>query len=89
MPAYEFDLVNQITGEVIHTIPVVLPVDERNALVCKRREIPRSLVVAGSSTGNNQSAEVLNGYYQKELQEGSRFKSSFTKDQIKKAWSTP
>jgi hypothetical protein len=37
----------------------------------------------------DQKDQVLTGYYREECQKGSRFRSKFSKAQIKRAWEKP
>lgn len=43
----------------------------------------------GRQRSSDQRAEVLRGYYRKELQEGARFRSRFSKAKIKAVWDRP
>jgi|10_taG_2_1085330.scaffolds.fasta_scaffold01699_4 hypothetical protein len=53
-----------------------------------RVEAPQPIAFTGNA-GNPTSMKdgVMRGYYQEECKNGSRWKSDFSKKQIKKAWS--
>lgn len=90
MPAYTFDIKNRRTGETLGELTLNLPIIDRGEIECVRRTVPERLRVTGSAKGvPTQSEAQLAGYYRKEEREGSRFKSEFTKAEIKKAWATP
>lgn len=87
MPIYEYV---GVTGE---RMLLRCPVAERNMLVydtngrvMQRQEIPSRLAVIGMKPKRTQGDDVLKGYYRKECEQGSRFKSEFSKKQIKEIW---
>jgi hypothetical protein len=90
MPAYDFELIHKDTGAVIATVPLILPVNDRDAVVLQRRTVPDSVLIAGAAANpHDQASSVLAGYYKEEQKAGSRFASAFTAEEIKRAWSTP
>ena len=89
MPLYEFDVLNGETGSVIETIAVRVPMAERNSVLIRRRTVPSSVSISGVAEVPTQGHAVIKGYRKEELKKGSRFKSEFTPDQIKKAWAKP
>jgi hypothetical protein len=87
MPAYEFELFNEATGKVVVTLPVILPVAQRDKLRLRRRTVPRSIAVSGAAADpHDQSRNVLRSYHRQEEKLGSRFRSAFTKDQVRRAF---
>jgi len=90
MPAYEFEILNEATGKPIGTFTAVLPVDQRNDVSIRRVTVPRSVAISGGVHVPTQGEEVMRAFHKEEQRLGSRFKAGeFTKDQIKRAWSTP
>ena len=54
----------------------------------KRIEEPQLVSVSGiASSPTNMKEGVLKGYYREECNAGSRWKSDYSKSQIKKVWS--
>jgi len=70
-----------------------LPVDKRNDPVrikgelFERREVPSRVTVLQGHLPPGGARDTLKAYYSQEQKMGSNFRSEFTKDQIKKAWS--
>lgn len=86
MPAYEYELVREDTGERIAAVTAIVPVDARDRLVLRRKTVPRSVAISGSAPNERAlRASALNGYKKLEEKHGSRFKSRFTAEQIKRA----
>ena len=58
----------------------------------KRFTVPQRLALVGvgepldNPIGTNKT-NIINGYYKQEQKLGSRFKSEFSADQVKRAWS--
>ncbi len=94
MPLYEFQVVNQNTGEVLETINLPLAVDDRDAATLRRAPLPRSLAIQGHAEDpTNQANQVLNGYKRIEQRIGnnSEFqrKIGHSAEQVKVAWGNP
>jgi hypothetical protein len=53
---------------------------------CQRERTP---LVIGASKEKPIAERMFKGYYDIECQRGSRFNSSFTKNEIKRIWSRP
>ncbi len=54
----------------------------------KRVDAPQPVAFTGrAQSPNNMKDGVLRGYYDQECKYGSKWKSEFSKKQIKKAWS--
>ena len=85
MPLYEYS--DPETGVKVE---LARPVEDRNKeIILKRlKDIPDSLVVFGSQPTEEQSFDkkILEGYYRKEEQEGSRFRSGYSKKTIAKVF---
>ncbi|HEY8903439.1 MAG TPA: hypothetical protein VIM48_07010 [Chthoniobacterales bacterium] len=77
---------NEATGEILATYIANLPVEQRERVVIRRVKIPRTIAIGGSVAAPSQASEVLAGYHRQERKLGSRFKSEFTANQIKRAW---
>jgi hypothetical protein len=86
MPTYEYEIVNERTGEVLATHIARLPVEQRDRVIIRRVKVPRSVSIAGAAAAPSQGGEVLAGYHKQEQKLGSRFRSEFTPAQIKQAW---
>jgi hypothetical protein len=86
MPAYEFEIVNGETGNAVERIVVVLPVAQRDSICIRRVKVPRSVSISGVAEAPSQAGEVLRGYRRAEEKNGSRFKSEFPAETIKKVW---
>jgi hypothetical protein len=86
MPAYEYEIVNEGTGEVLATHIARLPVEERDRIVIRRVKVPRTVSISGAAAAPSQAGEVLAGYHSQEQKLGSRFRSEFSAGQIKQAW---
>lgn len=71
------------------------PVAERNKPIRIRGGVffrvkaPSRFNVVKGYAAPGGAADVLSGYRKAELKMGSKFRSEFTADQIKKAWSRP
>lgn len=90
MPAYEFEVVNEASGETLATLTLPLPIEQRDNVTIKRRTVPRSVAVAGvAGDPFDQGKRVLEGYRRAEEKMGSRFKSEFTPDQVRRAMALP
>jgi predicted nucleic acid-binding Zn ribbon protein len=67
-------------------------VEDRNKpIVLKRmKDIPDrvGVMIPGATQDGSFNDRMIRSHYQKEQAEGSRFKSSYTKEQIKQAWAT-
>jgi hypothetical protein len=86
MPAYDFDLLLE-GGEVLATVPVILPVEARDRVFLRRRTVPGSISLAGAATdATAQGREVMKDYHKLEEKHGSRFRSGFKPEEIKRAW---
>lgn len=86
MPSYEFEILNEETGEPVGKLVAVLPVEQRDKLRIRRVTVPRSVSISGVAPAPSQGAEVLRGYRKQEEKLGSRFRSEFSADTIKKVW---
>lgn len=74
------------SGEVIellvqHPVPETVTINGTKY----RRRLSR-FNVNGQAKPPSAADDIIKFYYQKELQEGARFRSACTKDEIKKAW---
>ncbi len=86
MPAYEYELFDPLTGEVVEVVTAVRPVDKRNSVEIRRRELPRSIAIAGSAVACDAiDRTVMRGYQRQEEKLGSRFRSKFSADQVKRS----
>ena len=85
MPLYEY-----YDPETNVRVELRRSVDDRNKDIVLKRvtDVPERLHVHvhGQTASQQFDADILRGYYQKEQRDGSRFQSSFTKEQIKDAW---
>ena len=52
----------------------------------ERAQVQQVAMVGTPLKPDDQAASIRKGYYQAECQGGSRFKSSYSKNQIKKIW---
>lgn len=88
MPLYEFE--HTQTGERREFVVPLGTQHMRCRDGCwKRVETVNRIAIPSSSRGEtSQKDEVIAGYYEKECREGSRFKSRFSKSQIKRTWAT-
>jgi hypothetical protein len=85
MPLYTFE---SESGEVIEK---VVPVGTSHLEVAgekfSRKTEPARFAYTGNASGMpSQTEQVKDGYYKLECSHGSRFKSSYSKKTIKKAW---
>ena len=87
MPLYAYE--DKDTGL---TVELRRPVEDRDKPIVLRRAktVPDkvSVLVPGASEAGDFNKKMMREHHKKEEREGSRFNSSFTKDQIKKAWET-
>ena len=88
MPLYEFED-DQGLGVRVNLIRPIKDMDRPLTLTLKRRKVPSRISVVGGAQPATQASEVMAGYYKQEQKNGARFRSRFTKEQIKNAWSTP
>jgi hypothetical protein len=87
MPAYRYEIIDERSGGVLQEATIVCPVDLRDRVVLRRVTVPDRVTVAGSAENPHDAKKSnLKAYHAQECKHGSRFKSRFTKDQIKKAW---
>ncbi len=88
MPIYQYRSEDGKLEETLHrsledrNLPVVV-----EGVTLKRVTVPERVFVLSGAEFQNQRDDVLAGYHRKECAEGSRFKSEFTKEQIKQIWS--
>lgn len=88
MPGYCYEVVRN--GKVEGTLTMIVPVKERDSVFIRRKTVPDRVTVMGHAADPMHfESSVLGGYYKKEQREGSRFKSEFTKKQIKQIHSLP
>lgn len=90
MPLYEY-----IDPEKCTSVEIMRSVEDRNKPLVidghtyKRSTfIPTRVIIFGSHPTKDQSFDkkILQGYYRKEQQEGSRFRSGYTKKQLAKVY---
>lgn len=92
MPVYEFHLRNSASGEIVATVAVPLPVDDRDSLVIERAAVPRTLTVSCNAMTEQQlqANQVLRGYQAAERRIGSNAefqrRIGHSPKQIKSAW---
>jgi len=87
MPLYEY--VNKATGVRVSYYRPIAERDRPLLLEFERITVPSSVNVIGGAADPSQIQNtILKSYYKEECNAGSRFKSRFTKEQIKKAWSS-
>ena len=85
MPIYEY--YHPTTGECVESRRCVAERDLPPAPGFVRRTVPSCVSPpAIRLSAPSMRDGVLRGYYQQEQRAGSRFRSAFTKDQIKAAW---
>ncbi len=87
MPLYEY--YHPATGECVEAFRCVAKRDLAPQSGFVRRAVPSRLgFVAGAThlVAPAMREGVLRGYHRQEQREGSRFRSAFTKAQIKAAW---
>lgn len=90
MPIYEY--MNRRTGEMMMVRVSVAERKDRmikDGQVFERLTVPSSVTVLKGHAALGEGNDVLKGYYRQEQKLGSRFKSEFHHETIKKAWSTP
>lgn len=84
MPLYEY---YDKKGDIVSRVVPVAERDKQDGMV--RLSIPRVTVITSSAPSCiDMDHNVLKGYYEQEQKLGTRFRSSFTKEQIKQAWAT-
>ena len=89
MPVYQYT--DTRNGSVVE---LEKSVAERDSVpkYLKRFTVPQRLALVGvgepldNPLGTNKT-NIINGYYRQEQKLGSRFKSEFSADQVKRAWS--
>jgi hypothetical protein len=89
MPIYQYT--DTRNGSVVE---LEKSVAERDSVpkYLKRFTVPQRLALVGvgepldNPLGTNKT-NIINGYYRQEQKLGSRFKSEFSADQVKRAWS--
>lgn len=93
MPIYTYE--NREAGL---KVDLYRSVDERNDpvylnghMLIRSSFVPErvGVLIPGASQDDSFNSRIMQSHYKKEQAEGSRFRSSYTKDQIKEAWSTP
>ena len=87
MPIYEY--YHPATGECVEAVRRVAERDTPPRPGFVRRSVPSRLgFVAGQAhlAAPSMREGVLRGYHRQEQHDGSRFRSAFTKAQIKAAW---
>lgn len=87
MPAYTYEISRADTGARLGEITLAVPVESRDRVRIARRAVPDGVAIPGTAIGIIEGASgMLKAYHRKEEREGSRFRSAFSKAQIKKAW---
>lgn len=90
MPLYEY--IHPQTGK---TVDLSRPVEDRNkeviidgAVFKRSKYIPDTLVVFGSQPSKEDSfdANILKGYYRREQEQGSRFRSNYSKKTLARVY---
>ena len=88
MPVYQYE--DSRNGSVIE---LERPVAERDKVPAhlKRFSVPQKLTLVGvgdpsPEPGSDQVKNIMKGYYKYEQRLGSRFKSSYSADQVRRAW---
>ena len=89
MPVYQYH--DTANGGVVE---LERRVDERDQVPAhlKRFSVPQKLVLVGvgesaPEPGSDHVKNIMRGYYKYECRNGSRFKSSYSPDQVRRAWS--
>jgi hypothetical protein len=89
MPVYQYH--DTANGGVVE---LERRVDERDKVPAnlKRFSVPQKLVLVGvgesaPEPGSDHVKNIMRGYYKYECRNGSRFKSSYSPDQVRRAWS--
>ena len=79
MPIHEYEMPNGRIVEIVESSQTVIPNGWK-----------RLMSIGSFSTGSvkeqGMSESVKAGYYKRECEDGSRFKSSYSKKKIKAAW---
>lgn len=79
MPIHEYEMPNGRIVEIVESSQTVIP-----------KGWKRLMSIGSFSTGSvkeqGMSESVKAGYYKRECEDGSRFKSSYSKKKIKAAW---
>ena len=87
MPLYEY--INSEHGLKVTLVRSMAERDLPVVLQFNRVEVPSSVSVVGFAENTNTTKhDVLKGYYKEECK-GGKWRSRYTKEQIKKAWSQP
>ena len=88
MPVYQYR--NTQNGGVVE---LERRVDERDKVPAnlKRFSVPQKLTLVGvgdpsPEPGSDHVKNIMKGYYKYEQRLGSRFKSSYSADQVRRAW---
>lgn len=88
MPVYQYE--DSRNGSVIE---LERPVAKRDKVPShlKRFSVPQKLTLVGvgdpsPEPGSDHVKNIMKGYYKYEQRLGSRFKSSYTADQVRRAW---
>jgi hypothetical protein len=86
MPLYAYE--DAETGVKVELRRLVEDRDKPIVLT-RKKTVPDRLAVIGMGPGETAefNRKMLGQYHRKEEREGSRFRSSFSKNQIKQAWS--
>tara|TARA_R110000824_G_scaffold29442_2_gene97953 strand:+ start:1946 stop:2209 length:264 start_codon:yes stop_codon:yes gene_type:complete len=85
MPLYTFE---SESGEVVEKlVPTGTDALLIEGVKFSRTSSPQSFAYTGNAVGMlSQKEQVKDGYYKLECSQGSRFKSSYSKETIKKTW---
>lgn len=87
MPSYEYELIDGETGRVLVCLPVLVPVAKRDAVRLRRRTVPRTVTIAGAATAPDDAQQcTMKGYHRQEEKLGSRFKSAYSADEVKRSF---
>lgn len=89
MPVYQFESPKSKVIERLFPVEQTPDFVEYKGITYKRLKVPQSIVFVGGGHVTTSAEKTLNGYYQMEQRQGSRFQSKYTKKQIKDAWSKP
>jgi len=89
MPVYQYH--DTANGGVVELERRVAERDKVPANL-KRFSVPQKLVLVGvgesaPEPGSDHVKNIMRGYYKYECRNGSRFKSSYSPDQVRRAWS--
>ena len=81
MPAYEYECPDGT--RFIKVVPVHQRDDVHGGI---RRVLSAPVILTGATSDLDMKKGVLKGYAKAEEKDGSRFRSGYTKKQIKEAW---